>query len=84
MALAGDEDASLPPAGQLGNEVCRARDLDVDLKLFFQARQGPEERVPLGHDQDVGIDRRVSPTDQHGGGPSRQVEGLQMDAHKHR
>jgi hypothetical protein len=73
--LADDEQAPLPPARKLGDEVGGAHELDVDLQLLLEPREGPEERVLLGNHEDVGVDRRVAPPEQDGGGPSSEVEG---------
>ena len=56
---------------QLRDEMRGAHDLHVELQLLLESGQGPVERVLLGNEQDVGVDRALAPAEQDGGRPRR-------------
>jgi hypothetical protein len=65
--------APVLPAGGQWNEVAGGSELDVDLELVLEARDGPQGGVLVGNEFQVDIDGRSPPAEQYGGRSARQV-----------
>src|SRR5436305_7646815 len=75
--LLRDEGAAVSPVGELGNELVRGGQLDVDLELVLEAGKGTKEPVGLGLHldvDDVDVDRARTPTEEDGRGTAREVK----------
>src|SRR6266700_572218 len=74
-SLRGFEDAAALPVGGHRDEVGGGGQLDVDLELFLQTLDRPQQRLGLGGEQDIHVDRRGPPAPQDRGGAAGQVAG---------
>jgi hypothetical protein len=67
LALTKREWTPLTPSRQLGDEIGRRRQLDVDAQALLERRELAHELVRLGFETEIDIDRRFTPTLQHSG-----------------
>jgi hypothetical protein len=74
LAVACDEDAALALAGQLGNEIGRSSELEVDLQLFLERMERLEKPGRLRLGMQVDIDRHLAPAMQDGGNSAREID----------
>jgi hypothetical protein len=70
----GDKRAALAPAGKLGDEVGRGRQLDVDPEFLFQAGNRRENFAVVGHELQVHVDAGEAPALEHRAGAAREVD----------
>jgi hypothetical protein len=61
------------PAGGQWNEVVGRSELDVDLEFVLEARDGTQDRVLVGNEFQVDVDRRSPPAEQYSGRSARQI-----------
>jgi hypothetical protein len=68
-----DERASFLPSARKRDEVARERELDVDLQLVLEPRDRSQDRVLIGYELEVDVDRRCAPAGEDSGRPADQV-----------
>ena len=71
--LAPDQRAALLPSGHFGDELIGRGELDVDLERVLQRRNRLEQRVAVGDELQVDVERRGAPALEHRARAAGQV-----------